>query len=105
MALEKKEHEDSQENWKAMVKGFLESFAKNFAGSFMGNLRERIEEGVNKFKRNMAAAVLFVLALIFLLVGVAMVLDQVIGYYKGLGYLIVGGAILFIGLIIKAIKK
>lgn len=105
MEKEKKNEKPSGENWRVMIKGFLDSFAKNFAGSFLGNLKERIEEGVAQLKRNLVAAILFVLALVFLLVGVAMVLDQLIGYYRGFGYLIVGGVILFIGLIIKAIKK
>ncbi len=103
--FEKKEEKTSGETWKAMVRGFLDSFVKNFAGNFLTNIKARIEEGIENLKRNLFAGALAIVGIVFLLVGAALVLDQIIGFYRGLGYLIMGALLMLIVLIIKAIKK
>lgn len=103
--FEKKAENQSGETWKAVVRGFLDSLAKNFAGNFLANMRERFEEAMLNCKRSMFMGALMIVAIVFFLVGIAMILDQVVGYYRGSGYLIIAVVMMLIVLIIKAIKK
>jgi hypothetical protein len=86
-----------------ILTGLIGNFIKKIETDIVHDVKTKAKEIFDQIKRKTAGTILLMLGLIFLLVGVALFLENFL-IIKGLGYLLVGVIIFLVGLFIN-IKK
>jgi hypothetical protein len=87
-------------DWKELVFSVVRSFLENFFAELSRDARQKMLMFMGRLKNNLISGSLFVFGLIFLVAGAAIALDFLIGI-PGIGYLIVGSLLLFLGFVFK----
>jgi mannose/fructose/N-acetylgalactosamine-specific phosphotransferase system component IIC len=90
-------------DWKELTLSVIKNFLENFFAELSRDVRQKILIFIEKLKNNLIFGGLFILGSIFLVVGIAIVLNFLIDI-PGAGYLIVGALLLLLGFIFKAKK-
>lgn len=94
---------EEKSDWKETALGMIKTFFENFFVQLTGHLKQKAEMFIIKLKNSLISLVLVLLGLIFFAIGVAVMLDYLIGV-PGLGYLIIGMLMLMFGIIVKMKK-
>lgn len=87
--------------WQSIAQKFVENFSNNF----MANIRLRIETTMRRITQKILASFILLLGFLFLLVSIAMLLNDILDTSPGVGYGIVGIIIVIFGFIINANSK
>lgn len=106
MRKQKEDNKDSESanfEWFEKVENIVGSFIRGLAGGFAERINQRLHEFYSKLQKNIAGSILIMVGFVFSLIGIAIFINDLIGFSRGLGYSIVGIGSLLIGLII--IKK
>ncbi len=100
---DKKETESAGFDWFGKVEHVVESFVKGLAGGFAERVREKMHELILRIQKNVTGFFLIMIGLVFALIGIANFINDLVKISNGMGYAVVGLAVLIIGLVI--IKK
>lgn len=69
-----------------------------------GKIQDRIEETTRRAIKASILYIVFLLGFLFVLIGLANYLQATNAWTEGTGLLVIGGALLFLGLLVKALK-
>ncbi|MDD3607611.1 MAG: hypothetical protein PHQ20_02335 [Candidatus Moranbacteria bacterium] len=103
MKKTKNKNQEKSADWKELTLSVIKNFLENFFAELSRDVRQKILMFMEKLKSNLISGSLFVFGLMFLAMGAAMALDFLISI-SGVGYLIVGVLLLFLGFIFKSKK-
>ena len=95
--------ENSASFIKEMIGGFMAGFMKSLTHDLVEPVKEEIAEFYETLKRNLTGMVLLIFGLVFLLVGLAHFLNDLIQISDGFGYALVGMVTIIFGFL--TIKK
>ncbi len=95
--MPKRKKSDDKSFTKEHLVAFAKEFADKFTGSFLSDFVERIKDGIHdkidyfmfRLRQTLVVSALLLVGIIFFLVGLAKVLDSLVGFYGG-GYLLLG---------------
>lgn len=90
-------------DWKSLVSGFTSMFIRSVTDPLFEKLNEILANVVKSVQKGFAGIFLMLLGLIFVMVGLAIFINDLIAISNGLGYGIIGMAAFLTGYII--IKK
>ena len=100
----KKEKDNSIPSMKDFLFHFLGDFIRNFLDGLNETIQTRLKEISQDTKRIVTVMFLTGVGSIFFFIGIAKIIDNLIGVY-GLGFLIVGGAIIIFALLLNLMSK
>ena len=100
---QKTKHKE-ETDWKDTALSVVKTFFENFFAELTRNVKQKIELFVIKLRNNLISLSLFLLGLIFLIVGITIMLEYLIKI-PGLGYMIVGLVLLLFGTMMKMRSK
>jgi len=89
---------------KDMLLEFAGSFVRNFFDKLQEGISGKIREVLHEVKRTVTVTFLLLLGIIFMLIGLANVVDILVGM-KGIGYLFIGFVIMFFGIFLNIMTK
>ena len=91
-----------QNNWKELVAGFV----GNILAQLEDNVSQKMHAWFDNVKRKAVAGILAVLGLTYFLTGISDYANSMVGKNSpGLGYVIVGASVIFIGYLIGRDSK
>lgn len=105
----KNENNNTKENikeefdWFGKAEGIVMSFLKGLLKIGVETINERVREFYALVRKNIAGSFVMMVGFIFLLVGLAIFINDLLGISQGVGYAIIGIVAILTGLII--IKK
>jgi hypothetical protein len=99
---EKDPEETKEESfkWGEFVLNLIGDFVKNFTTEIIENVKSQIKKGIYQAKIGASVGIFIIISLIFLLIGIAVFLNDLINI-AGIGYILVGFSCLIIGYVIK----
>lgn len=95
--------ENNSFDWTSFVSGIASTFVRTVTDPLFEKINEVAKKIVESLQKGLAGMFLMLLGLAFVMVGLAMFINDVVAISDGVGYSIVGMAAFLIGLII--IKK
>ncbi len=102
MATKTNKKETKGSDWKNLVQGFV----GNVMEQLSENVSSKIHAWIKMLKRKTIGSILMVLGLLYLLIGVSVYLNSVLGQViPGLGYITVGVLAMLIGYLISNDKS
>ena len=90
--------------WKETFLDLAKVFLRNFFEELAENVRQKIELFLKKLRNEMIFLFMIILGAGFLMVGLAVALEDWIGFV-GAGYWIMGLVLIFLGLILKVANR
>jgi len=84
---------------------FLNGFIQKFSVSLVLNARKQVEDVIFKIKKGIFAGFFVLIGIFFVLIGLSIYLDSIMGAFSGVGYFVVGGASLLIALLVAFLRK
>lgn len=80
------------------------SFARNFFDQLQEGVMNKVNELLKEAKRTVTVTALVLLGIMFMFIGLANIIDMVIGV-RGSGYLFIGFIVMFFGLFLNMLTK
>ena len=98
MQTKTKQDESAMYNeWKSLVQGFIGNVFERLSG----NVSQRVHAWIGMLRRKATGSILLVAGLIYLVVGVAVYFDSVLGLVlPGLGYFVAGILAILVGYLV-----
>jgi|GEM_PF-3429839 len=97
------QEKENQFNWTEKLEQVAGGLVKGMMGGLIERMKERLHEMLMSFQKSLAGTFLLIVGAIFIFVGMAIFINDLVRISNGIGYALVGVATLLIGLII--IKK
>ena len=91
-------------SWSDTIKNLMKAVTGEAIQGMVDNVKTRIEDVTRKAIKASVIYVLMFIGLVFLLVGLANWLQAYYSWLDGIGFMVVGGAILLLGVIVKALR-
>ena len=89
---------------KDMLLQVVGSFARNFFDQLQEGVANKVKEVTQEVKRTVTVTGLVLLGMIFMFIGLANVVDIVVGI-KGAGFLFIGFVVMFFGIFMNILTK
>lgn len=89
---------------KDMLLQVVGSFARNFFDQLQEGVASKVKEITQEVKRTVTVTGLVLLGMIFMFIGLASVVDLVVGI-KGAGFLFIGFVLMFFGIFMNILTK
>lgn len=96
-------HDKDGIDWREKLESIVRGSVKGVVGGLVNNAHERWQEFLKKLQKNLVGFFLLTVGFVFALVGISIIINELFKVSNGLGFALVGGLSLFLGLII--IKK
>ena len=100
-----KEVADKKDHWLELSFEFLRTTLTNLGKNIVEGVHEKIDAVVVAVVRQLTMMFLLILGLVFLLVGVAKFLNDLIGKSDAIGYVSVGGGLLLIVFLMSMVRS
>jgi len=103
---QKNNHTSSKKNWKDEIANFLlDNVLGNYIDSFLGQVGERWHDFQFNLRKKFLASIFFLTGMIFLMAGLAVAINELVGGNRGIGYLAVGVFIILCAMRIESSKR
>ena len=99
--MKKNKHKDDGIDWGNLCSTTLLGNVKGIAEGITSGFKKKIRDAVSRTTRRFVANALIFLGLVFLMVGLAIFLNEVLRLSNGIGYAVVGILIVMVGVVVN----
>ncbi|MCK5080610.1 MAG: hypothetical protein KAQ63_00465 [Candidatus Moranbacteria bacterium] len=101
----KKETEVDSQKMTNFLLTFLNGFIQKISVGLVLNAKKQAEEVIFRIKRGVTAGFFIIFGIFFLLIGLAIYLESILGFVSGGGYFVVGTVSVLMAFLIGIIKR
>lgn len=104
-AVETVPEEETTSDWKAILLPIVTTLFQQYSTIIAEGIHEKVDQLLTEATKRLIIALLMLIGAVFALVGIAYLINELFNTEPSTGFLVVGGAVLIIGILMNYANK